>query len=153
MGCAIIPLSSGNSQATPTTSRTKFIPTFPLPPPPPPPAKAIKDNFYFNQSLLSVLLYLDTLNPEDSGASLWILVFPHLNSILGQRVRDDGNPSAINHIIVVLFWLHSMQTPELSFFFSQCNNWPERQSLGSRKCFSWESQTPSLLLLNFDIFS
>lgn len=112
-------------------------------------SRAVRDIFYFNQSRLFLLFYLDSLNPEGNGASSWILVLPHLNSILGQRIRDNGNPSAVNHI-VVLFWHHSMQILELSFFFSQCNNWPK--SLGSPKCFSWENQILSLLLFNFDIF-
>lgn len=116
-------------------------------------SRAIRDNFYFNLSLLSLLFYLDSLNPGDKGASSQMLVLPHLNRALRQRVRDGGNPSAVNHIVAMLFWHPRMQIPELSFFFSQCNNWPKRQSLGSPKCMSWENQIFSLPVFNFDVFS
>lgn len=118
MGCAII-IRSPHSFQDQVHSHPSFFSS-----------RAIRDPFYFNQSHLSLLLYLNSLNPEDHGASSWILVFPHLNRILGQRVRDGGHPSAVNHIVVVLFWHHSVQIPESSFFFSQCNNWPKSQSLG-----------------------
>lgn len=118
MGCAII-IRSPHSFQDQVHSHPSFFSS-----------RAIRDPFYFNQSHLSLLLYLNSLNPEDHGASSWILVFPHLNRILGQRVRDGGHPSAVNHIVVVLFWHHSVQIPEQSFFFSQCNYWPKSQSLG-----------------------
>ena len=67
--------------------------------------------FTLTRTFFSLLFYLDKLNLEDRETSSW-----HLVLSWGQRVSDGGSPSVAGHTVVVLFWCHRMQIPDLSFF-------------------------------------
>lgn len=92
------------SLTSPTPSRTRFLPILFS-------SRTVRENFYLTRTFFPCYSTW-TDNPEDRGTSSWFS-----SSTQGQKVRDDGNPSAVGHTILVLFWCCRMQIPEWSFFF------------------------------------